>query len=117
MLNTVVPQIRHSLTPPVMNSDYDSQAPANIYNFEHISKYEHPSNTAVHLNPISESLEEKKCGRKSSRMDSSEEDVDDEWSFTPPQYYNVKNASVKALDSYRYITKYKVSLSFDKEFN
>ena len=31
----------------------------------------------------------------------------DEWTFTTPSNYNVKHASVVALDNYKYITKYK----------
>ena len=32
---------------------------------------------------------------------------DEEWTYTPPKFYNVKESSVSALDSYKYITIYK----------
>lgn len=34
-------------------------------------------------------------------------DPDEEWTYTPPQYYNVKTTSVEALDSYKYTIMYK----------
>jgi hypothetical protein len=32
---------------------------------------------------------------------------DEEWTYTPPKYYNVKESSVAALESYKYVTLYK----------
>lgn len=58
-------------------------------------------------NSIFRSKEEQKVSKRPKMSESEESDVDDEWTYTAPQYYNVKNASVKALDSYKYITKYK----------
>ena len=33
--------------------------------------------------------------------------TDEEWTYTPPKYYNVKESSVAALESYKYVTLYK----------
>ena len=49
-----------------------------------------------------------KVQKRSNEDDASESnDEDNEWTYSPPQYYNVKNAKVSAIDSYKYITKYK----------
>lgn len=33
--------------------------------------------------------------------------TDEEWTYTPPKYYNVKETSMAALNSYKYVTLYK----------
>mmetsp|Transcript_20044 Transcript_20044/g.17730 ORF Transcript_20044/g.17730 Transcript_20044/m.17730 type:complete len:102 (-) Transcript_20044:157-462(-) len=57
---------------------------------------------------IKEIHEELKKSKKPKRTDeNSSDDSDDEWTFSPPQYYNVKTTSVQALESYKYTTMYK----------
>ena len=57
---------------------------------------------------LKEEIKQKEKALKKSNDDSSESNnEDDEWTYTAPQYYNVKNAKVSAIDSYKYITKYK----------
>lgn len=59
-------------------------------------------------NPSEMVHEEIKKAKRAKRNDPNcSDDSDDEWTFTPPQYYNVKTTSVQALESYKYTTMYK----------
>ena len=51
--------------------------------------------------------EENKSIKVNTIEGNSSDDSNDEWTSTPPQYYNVKTTSMQALESYKYITTYK----------